>query len=159
MLHQQARGWPIIMTSKRLSTPRILLVDDEAQPLELRAQIMKLHGFSVFTADGSVKALAMMAEKAIQKIQIAVLDYNMPGMNGCALAERLRSMLPGLRIILYTGAVDIPAGEMKGVDALVSKSDGVACLIAQVAQFLRVGANPPRGLASGHNPNLGMASG
>ena len=45
------------MTSKRLSAPRILLVDDEAQPLELRAQIMQLHGFSVLTADGPVKTV------------------------------------------------------------------------------------------------------
>jgi len=147
------------MLSKRLSEPKILLVDDEAQPLELRAQIMKLHGFSVLTADGPVKALSLMAEKAIKKIQIAVLDYNMPGMNGCALAERLRSALPNLRIILYTGAVDIPEGEMRGIDALVSKGDGIACLIAQVAQFVRVGADRHGALAPCQNASLAMASG
>jgi len=147
------------MISKQLSAPRILLVDDEAQPLELRAQIMKLHGFSVLTADGPVKAIAMMAEKAIQKIHIAILDYNMPGMNGCVLAERLRSVLPGLRIILYTGAVDIPQVEMNGIDALVSKSDGIACLIAQVAEFARVGAGPPRPLPPCRNAYLAMAGG
>lgn len=149
----------IIMRSERLSAPKILLVDDEAQPMELRAQIMKLHGFSVLTADGPMKALTMMAEKAVKKIQIAVLDYNMPGMNGCALAERLRSVLPNLRIILYTGAVDIPEGEMKGIDALVSKSDGIACLIAQVAQFVRVGMDTPGTLAPCQNASLAMASG
>ena len=145
------------MLAKR-SAPRILLVDDEAQPLELRAQIMTLHGFSVLTADGPAKAI-MVAEKAIKKIQIAVLDYNMPGMNGCALAERLRSALPELRIILYTGAVDIPQAEMKGIDALVSKSDGIGYLIDQVAQFTGVGAAPSKHFAPCRNANLAMARG
>jgi len=131
------------MFSEQLSEPRILLVDDEPQPLELRAQIMKLHGFSVLTAEGPMKAISMMAEKAIAKIHVAILDYNMPGMNGCVLAERLRSVVPDLRIILYSGAVDIPQGEMKGIDALVSKSDGIACLIAQITQYARVGTDPP----------------
>jgi CheY-like chemotaxis protein len=134
----------IMMTSERLSAPRILLVDDEAQPLELRAQIMKLHGFSVSTADNPMKVIAMLTGKAMKDIRVAVLDYNMPGMNGCVLADRLRSAFPELRIILYSGALDIPEGEMGGIDALVSKSDGIGCLIAQVVQFARIDRHAAR---------------
>ena len=147
------------MFCEQLSAPRILLVDDEPLPLELRAQIMKLHGFSVLTAEGPTKAISMMAEKAIGKIHVAILDYNMPGMNGCVLAERLRSVVPDLRIILYSGAVDISQGEMKGIDALVSKSDGIACLIAQISQYARVGTDPPRHFAPWKNTYIPRANG
>ena len=135
------------MISERLSTPKILLVDDEAQPLELRAQIMKLHGFSVLTADDPVEAIAMMAEATIDKVEVAILDYNMPEMNGCVLAERLRSMCPDLKTILYSGAIDIPSREMTSVDVVVSKSDGIEALISQVRQFMQVNLDSQRRLS------------
>jgi CheY-like chemotaxis protein len=129
----------MMMISETISAPRLLLVDDEIHPLELRAEIMKLHGFSVLTADSPIKVIAMLTGEAIKAVHIAILDYNMPGMNGCVLAARLRSVLPDLRIILYSGELDIPRAEMRDIDALVSKSDGIGCLIDQVAQF----AEPP----------------
>lgn len=127
----------MIMMSKQLPGPRVLLVDDEVQPLQLRAQIMKLHGFSVLTADGPMKAITLMAQTAIEKIQVAILDYNKPGMNGCMLARRLRSIFPELKTILYSGAIDIPLEETTSVDVVVSKADGVEALISRVLQFVQ----------------------
>ena len=139
------------MMSEQLSAPGVLLVDDEVQPLQLRAQIMKLHGFFVLTADGPMKALALMAQTAIEKIQVAILDYNMPGMNGCVLANRLRSAFPELKTILYSGALDIPSQEAISIDVVVSKADGIATLISQVMQFVQVSADGQRALALGEN--------
>jgi CheY-like chemotaxis protein len=131
------------MIAEQVSVPKILLVDDEVKPLELRAQIMKLHGFSVLTANGPMKALAIMKQAAFEKVQVAILDYNMPGMNGCMLADQLRSRFPNVRTILYSGAVDIPSREMTSVDVLISKSDGILTLLSQVMQFVRVPAESP----------------
>ena len=139
------------MMSEQLSAPGVLLVDDEVQPLQLRAQIMKLHGFFVLTADGPMKALALMAQTAIEKIQVAILDYNMPGMNGCVLAKRLRSAFTELKTILYSGALDIPSQEAISIDVVVSKADGIATLISQVMQFVQVSADGQRALALGEN--------
>ena len=139
------------MMSEQLSAPGVLLVDDEVQPLQLRAQIMKLHGFFVLTADGPMKALALMAQTAIEKIQVAILDYNMPGMNGCVLAKRLRSAFPELKTILYSGALDIPSQEAISIDVVVSKADGIATLISQVMQFVQVSDDGQRALALGEN--------
>ncbi len=127
--------------------PRILLVDDEAQLLELCAQVMKLCGFSVVTAEGPVEAISLMAEEMIEKIDIAILDYHMPVMNGCALADRLRSMRPKLKIILYSGAIDIPQSEMTSVDAFIPKDDGITRLLPQIVQFAQVGAGFPTTVA------------
>jgi CheY-like chemotaxis protein len=44
------------MNSELQLTPRILLVDDEAQGLWLRAQVMKSCGFPVVTAEGPMEA-------------------------------------------------------------------------------------------------------
>ena len=90
-------------------------------------------GFSVLTACGPVEAMSIIAA-GTERIDVAVLDYCMPIMNGCVLADRLRSHCPELRIILHSGATDIPRRQMKSVDAFVPKSDGVATLIAHVVE-------------------------
>jgi len=105
------------------STPRILLVDDEIQQLWLRAQVMTLSGFPVLTADSPNVALSMVAEEAIENVELVVLDYQMPDMNGCDLADLLKEMAPDLKIILYSGSTDIPCSEMSSIDAFVSKGD------------------------------------
>lgn len=116
---------------------RVLLVDDEAQQLAVRADVMKVSGFSVITACGPIEAIFMLGE-AMEDIDVAILDYDMPVMNGCKLASYIRSMCPELRIILYSGAVDIPQSTMNSVDVFIPKSDGVGLLIEHVAQFAAV---------------------
>jgi DNA-binding NtrC family response regulator len=135
------------------STPRILLVDDEIQQLWLRAQVMTLSGFPVLTADSPNVALSMVAEEAIEKVELVVLDYQMPDMNGCDLADLLKEMAPDLKIILYSGATDIPCSEMSSIDVFVSKGDGISRLIAEVARLSEIG--PPTAFMS----NLTLHSG
>jgi len=124
-------------------TPRILLVDDEIPQLLLRAQVMSLRGFPVLTAESPGDAIAILAEEAIEKIELVVVDYNMPGMNGCDLADLLKVMRPELKIILYSGATDVPRNEMTGIDTFVSKADGITALIAEVAELTQVGGGSP----------------
>jgi DNA-binding NtrC family response regulator len=121
------------------SSPRILLVDDEIQQLWLRAQVMTLSGFPVLTADSPNVALSMVAEEAIENVELVVLDYQMPDMNGCDLADLLKEMAPDLKIILYSGSTDIPCSEMSSIDAFVSKGDGISRLIAEVARLSEIG--------------------
>ena len=124
-------------------TPRILLVDDEIPQLLLRAQVMSLRGFPVLTAESPGDAIAILAEEAIEKIELVVVDYNMPGMNGCDLADLLKVIRPELKIILYSGATDVPRNEMTSIDTFVSKADGITALIAEVAELTQVGGGSP----------------
>lgn len=125
------------------STPRILLVDDELEQLLLRAQVMSLRGFPVLTADNPSDAIFMMAEDTIDKIELVILDYDMPGMNGCDLADLLKVMRPELNIILYSGATDVPRNEMTSIDTFVSKADGITALIAEVAELTQSAGESP----------------
>jgi DNA-binding NtrC family response regulator len=128
-----------MMIREPSSTPRILLVDDEIQQLWLRAQVMQLLGFPVLTADNPSDAIFIMAEETIDRIDLVILDYEMPGMNGCDLADLLKVMRPELKIILYSGATDVPRNEMTSIDTFVSKADGITALIAEVAELTQVG--------------------
>lgn len=129
-------------TLELLRRPRILLVDDDVDQLKVCAEIIRMRGFSVFAATGPVEAISMMAEKPDGGIDLAVLDYNMPVMNGCALAEQLRSICPKLKTILHSGATDIPRSEMTSVDALIHKGSGVGRLLAKIGELARQGISP-----------------
>jgi CheY-like chemotaxis protein len=117
------------------STPRILLVDDEAESLQLCAQVIKMCGFLVVTADGPIEAISIMTEKPVGRIDLAILDYNMPIMNGCALAKRLKSMWPEMKIMPHSGETDIPQNEMTGVDSFIPKGEGLGHLLAQIIRL------------------------
>jgi len=123
--------------------PRVLLVDDEVHQLQVRAEVMESCGFSVLTADGPMAAISTMAKPSMEQTDVAVLDYNMPLMNGSALAAQLRLMCPRLKIILHSGEIDIPPSEMTHVDAYIPKSAGIGSLIAKVVQFVRAGREIP----------------
>lgn len=120
--------------------PRVLLVDDDPGQLRMNALEIELYGWSVVTARGPIEAIATMAEETID---LAVLDYNMPIMNGCALAKRLRSSFPDLTIVLHSAASDIPRWEMTHVDAFISKDDGLMGFLPQFAALVQQGIECP----------------
>jgi DNA-binding NtrC family response regulator len=132
-----------MMISEPPSAPRILLVDDEIPQLLLRAQVMALRGFPALIAESPEDAISIVAEEPVERVGLVVLDYNMPGMNGCDLADLLKVIRPELKIILYSGATDIPRNEMTSIDSFVSKADGITALIAEVAELTQfVGGSP-----------------
>jgi len=123
------------MITPRLSAAaKVLLVDDEAQQMAARAQALDASGFSVITACGPLETIFMLAE-GMTKIDVAILDYHMPAMNGCTLARCIKAMCPRLKIILYSGVVDIFRTEMTWIDAFLPKTEGIGALIAHVVQF------------------------
>jgi CheY-like chemotaxis protein len=128
----------------------LLLVDDDVRQLEMRAMVMKMSGFTVLTASSAVEAIALLSRAGNVEIDVAVVDYEMPVMNGCDLAHYLRGRYRGVKIILHSGAVDIPECEMGSVDAFVPKGEGIARLVEEASsarapkKFGPAGAGIPR---------------
>ena len=108
---------------------RVLVVDDDLAIMQLQAAALTVVGCSVFTAAGPIEALNAIAAAGRRMFDIAVLDYQMPVMNGSLLASCLRLMNSDLKIILYSGSVDIPQSDVARADAYVCKSEGPHKLI------------------------------
>ena len=72
----------------------LLLVDDDKQQLELQSLVLKKSGFVVLSADSPIEALAILAQPHGRKVSVAILDYEMPVMNGCVLADYLKARYP-----------------------------------------------------------------
>ena len=112
----------------------VLLVDDDERQLKLRATILEVYGYSAHTATDASDALST-AER--EHVDIAVVDYNMPLMNGCALASHLKASDPQLKVILLSAALSIPAYEMRSIDKFVSKTAAVSELLDAIASSLK----------------------
>jgi len=112
----------------------VLLVDDDVHQLGFCALALEMSGFSVVTASGPIEAIAILKEPTFHRFDIAIIDYRMPVMNGCVLAEYLKERHPELKTVLYSDALSIPKEEMSAIDLFVAKADGVASLLARIAE-------------------------
>jgi CheY-like chemotaxis protein len=83
-------------------TGTILLVDDELPLLEIAHAYLTDLGYSVIQAEDGPSALVAATQCA--HIDLVITDVIMPGgMNGVELAQRIRRMNPGTRIIFTSG--------------------------------------------------------
>lgn len=110
---------------------KVLMVDDDDQQLELRAFVLRMAGYSVFTATGPLQALSLAPN--IEGLDFAILDYEMPTMNGGQLARQLKAKYPSVIVILYSAAVSIPTGAFDRVDAFIPKGENVTALLQYLA--------------------------
>ena len=97
-------------------TETILVVDDENLLLTMAETILADFGYTVLTADGGTKALAILARDDA-KVDLIVTDLVMPGMSGRELVERVRQIAPEIKILCTSGYV-MPAEKQTGMDYL-----------------------------------------
>ena len=80
----------------------VLLVEDEEVLRHLAAEILRSSGYRVLEAGTGEEAVDIW-KSSDDRIQLLVSDIIMPGMNGRALAERLRETSPSLRVLYISG--------------------------------------------------------
>lgn len=80
----------------------VLVVEDEPELLALEKKILEKLEYRVLTAGTPGEAIRLAEEQA-GKIQLLITDIIMPDMNGKALAERLQTLCPGMKIMFMSG--------------------------------------------------------
>jgi DNA-binding NtrC family response regulator len=79
---------------------KVLLVDDEVKFLESIARRLKMRDLEVVTASNGEESIAA-AEKNF--FDVAILDLQMPGLDGAQVLKRLKERHKYLEIIMLTG--------------------------------------------------------
>ena len=79
---------------------KLLMVDDEVKFLESISKRLVLKNFDVTTASNGEEAIAS-AEKGL--FDVAVVDFQMPGMDGAQVLKALKDKHKYLEIIMLTG--------------------------------------------------------
>jgi cyclic di-GMP phosphodiesterase len=81
----------------------ILVVDDDRGPRESLRMILS-PSFRVLTAGTAVEALGVMRR---ERVDIATVDLNMPGMGGQDLMRRMHEEFPDTEIVVITGCATV----------------------------------------------------
>ena len=110
----------------------MLCIDDNEMILEVLQETLKACGLRILcAADGSTGIHLAKSEP----VDLIVLDYEMPKMNGLHLAKELRNCRPGVPLIMFSGG--LPPGEVaEAVSKIVRKGEGVFSLADAIHEVL-----------------------
>jgi len=115
-----------------MSDWKVLLVDDEADFVDVLADRLAARDLEVFKANSGAAALALAEERTFDAI---LLDMAMPGMNGIETLERLLEINPDLQVILLTGRATLEqaaAAIRTGALDLLEKPAEIDTLVAKI---------------------------
>lgn len=79
---------------------RILLVDDEERLIQSIARRLTVLGFEPYTATSGMAAVDIAMQ---QPVDLAIVDLQMPEMDGLVTITKLKEIHPGLKTVLLTG--------------------------------------------------------
>ena len=125
--------------------PRVLLVDDDKDLLQLIAMRLSAAGYAVTAVESGEAALAALA---VSRPQVVVTDLRMHGMDGMALFDAVHRDSPSLPVLILTAHGTIPeavSATRRGVFSFLTKPFEPKVLLDTVAEAMRLSSPPASG--------------
>jgi len=120
-------------TPMQIDRCRILCVDDEVVGTQMLGEVLKDHGYDVVLYHCPFAALHC----DLSIVELAILDFQMPGLNGRELLLRLRALGARFPIVCLTGCLAALSHEDRVLFArCLDKSMPTECLLETIAEFL-----------------------
>ena len=125
----------------------ILVIDDEANILELLEYNLVKNGYGVLRADTGEMGLELLK---CRKADLVLLDYMLPGMDGMEVLRRIRTdpefiSVPVMMLTAKGEETDKVLGLEMGADDYLTKPFGIRELLARVKALLRRSAPEQKG--------------
>ena len=114
---------------------KVLLVDDDSAVREITAGILHDLGYGVVEAGSGGAALDLLDHQA--EIDLLLVDFAMPGMNGAEVAREVHARRPDLPVLFVTGYADTEALGAAGDDGILRKPFVEQELAAKLRAVLR----------------------
>jgi len=116
----------------------ILCIDDEENQLALRKLMLERAGYRVLTAESPAEAIALFGSDTVD---LVIVDYYMPGMNGLALAREIlrQKKLP---IVVLSAYAELPGESIGTADTWIMKGTASEELLRKIAELLSRSSAP-----------------
>jgi DNA-binding NtrC family response regulator len=112
---------------------KILCVDDDAEGMVSRAEVLQSAGHQVWQALSAGKALRIIQT---ERIDLVIVDHYLVNTNGVALATEMKRLNPDLAIIVLSGFGQLP-GEAVGIaHSWILKGSGPKQLLFAVQKIM-----------------------
>ena len=126
-------------SSEAPSRKTILVVDDDLEVLAFVADVLDAEGYTVLRASDPREALRM-AQNRSDPIHLLLTDVVMPFMAGPDLAVHLRTLRPGIKVLLMSaftsGAIEDHGIQIAPGEALLVKPFTLLSLTTKVRTLL-----------------------
>lgn len=118
-------------------SPKILLVEDEAQIRKFLRISLEAHGFTIIEARLAGEGLKLCAD---EKPDLVILDLGLPDMDGQEFISRLRewSLLPIIVLSVRSDEAEKVEALDAGANDYVTKPFGISELMARIRAMLRM---------------------
>jgi len=111
----------------------VLCVDDDAVGSTIRRRLLEFGGYRVLTAIDGRSGLDLFAA---HPVDVVILDYAMPEMDGGQVALHMRQIKPEVPILMLSAYVDLPAEVVARIDLRMTKGEGAAALLSKLGNLL-----------------------
>ncbi len=115
---------------------RVLVVDDEQNFLELMTERLKSWDYQVNTAPTAKDAIFLLQQESLD---IVILDYVMPDMDGFSLLRQIRQINNKIPVIMFTAHPDlnsIKEAEKEHVRAFIPKASEYGDMAISLKAYL-----------------------
>jgi two-component system, cell cycle sensor histidine kinase and response regulator CckA len=108
------------MSKKKLTT--ILLVDDDPLIRGLGQELLEHLGYQVETAGDGSEALRKF--QGMERVDLVLLDYFLPGQNGCEVLKKFKIIDKRARVLVASGFLssqDMANIKQEGASGMINK--------------------------------------
>ena len=117
--------------SRRKAT--ILCIDDHWHGLIGRKMLLEQNGYEVLEASGGDEGLKLFLSRNVDAV---VVDYQMPGMSGDVIAEKMKRINSHVPIMLLSAYGPLPKNKLRAVDSFLTKSQPPKILLSTLHGLL-----------------------
>ncbi|MBZ5686852.1 MAG: response regulator [Acidobacteriia bacterium] len=111
----------------------ILCIDDHWNGLIGRKMLLEQNGYEVLEASGGDEGLKLFLSRNVDAV---VVDYQMPGMNGDVVAEKIKRINSHVPIMLLSAYGPLPKNKLRAVDSFLTKSQPPKILLSKLQGLL-----------------------
>ncbi|WP_019876188.1 PAS domain S-box protein [Sporichthya polymorpha] len=124
-----------------LAGQRVLIVDDNATHRQILEAWAQQHEMDTVTAGGGEEALDLvdLDQGRNRRFDLALLDLDMPGMDGHELGRALRQRSPGIRLVLLHSTAPARVVEPGLFDLVLAKPARAEKLTELLLELIRTG--------------------
>ncbi len=120
----------------------ILCIDPNPEILALHKAVLESSGHRILTASDPSIGIALARDNSFD---VAVLDFNMPGMDADPVVEVLMKEHPAVPVVFVSGHPDaIPESLRWFADVVLQTADGPDVLLSKMAMLIGKGTSQKR---------------
>ena len=121
---------------KESTRAHLLIVEDSSDCLEMQGLLLRQAGYTVSAHEHPDAALAAARERPYD---LAVIDYDLPGMNGQQFMHALRKILPEIGVIFISGTLTLKLANQlrrEGAAGIFNKPFNPKTLLEKINEIL-----------------------